>query len=706
MQFSGCCKERPLTHKMCLLAMVLVVLLTVLFFILGADVSSASVTHFLEDYNHQMLTLSNAAALGWWLHSTNVTEYNQNISLTKQANLDLFNSKAYFTAKKFIEAHKKGDLNLTDDALRQLQKVGQAALKGPERERLNSVMGNISLIFTHAELGEERDGEGNIHLTDGCQGKQTCLKLAPDLTEIFSKNRDYDYLSQLWWKWREVVGKKIRSLVPQMVELKNKMAQLNGFSDYGEQLRAKYETDGFEATVRRLNAQVAPLYRLVQAYVRDQLQETYNDTVIPSDGMLPASVLGDMWGRMWTEIYDIVEPYPNMTSMDRTPQMVQQNYTVRHMYDITDEFYTSMGLKPMPRLFYNRSMLERPKGREVECHATAWDFFDGEDFRIRMCTEVNFKDLETVHHEIGHVQYFMQYAHQPFVYRDGANDGFHEAIGELMGMTMASVSHLRHLGLLSETDTPHENSINYLMRTALKTVSTIPFHYVNDLWRWELYRGEIPQDSWNARYWELKKLHVGVQPPVDRTEEHLDIFNIFHVTHDYDMIRYFTRTILQFQFAEALCDAAGYQGPLHDCDFSTSEAAGAKLAAMLSLGASRHWKDAMEQLTGTRDMDASAMLRYFAPLQQWLEDYVKERNLTVGWPGQSDDVLEGGEHVEEGDTERRHAGSGLGDDGALKLTREKDKGEKGSGEEDEKVVTDLEGESRSHRIISDGWDIR
>jgi len=354
--------------------------------------------------------------------------------------------------------------------------------------------------------------------------------------------------------------------------------------------------------------------------------------VVDLQGTLPAHLLSDMWGRFWNNLYQFVEPFSGKPAIDPTEEMKKQNYTVRKMFQTGDDFYAAMGLYRVPDSFWKLSMLEKPEDREVICHATAWDFYDGNDFRIRMCTEeFKFQDLNTIHHELGHIQYQQQYKTLPQVYRDGANDGFHEAIGELMAMSGATPSHLFSIGLMDDLVQDEELDLNFLMSQALITISTLPYHLVNDVWRWRAFRGDYQEASWNAEYWALKEQILGVSAPTERSQEDLDPPTIFHINQDYDMIRYFTRTILQFQFAEKLCDISGHTGPLHRCDFSGSKEAGSALAKMLRLGSSKPWQDALEELTGEREMSARPILKFFEPLHQWLKKTNLENGDIVGW---------------------------------------------------------------------------
>ncbi|CAG0897557.1 unnamed protein product [Cyprideis torosa] len=418
-------------------------------------------------------------------------------------------------------------------------------------------------------------------------------------------------------------------------------------------MRDRYELESFEEDMLALYEQLRPLYMELHAYVRRKLYNQYGPDVIDLTGPIPSHILGDMWGRFWTNIYRICEPFENGASIDPTDEMIEQGYTTRRMFDMGDGFFRSMGLIVrvghkmfdmgdgffrsmgligVPDSFFELSMLERPEdGRDVSCHATAWDFLDGKDFRIKMCTEINFDYFLTIHHEMGHIQYFMQYAHQPIVYRDGAHDGFHEAIGEVMSMSVATPSHLYSVGLLENLEDNYETDINFLLLQSFGSVSTLPFHLVNDLWRWKAFRGDYEAGRWNEEFWKLKNEYVGVRPPVPRSSEDLDPPALFHISGDYDMMRYFTRTILQYQFQEKLCQAAGHQGPVYKCDFANSTEAGQILSTMLQLGRSLPWPDALEALTGSRNMDVRPLVNYFQPLYEFLQRTNAANGDVPGW---------------------------------------------------------------------------
>ncbi len=361
--------------------------------------------------------------------------------------------------------------------MRKLKFIGVRPLPPEEESELNSLISDMGGIYGSAKVCPPNSDEG-------------CVGLKPELSDIMANSKNFTERTYYWREWQNVVGRALKPKYERYVTLKNKRAVRNGYTDYGDEWRSKYETNGtFEADIMKLYAELEPLYKDLHAYVRRKLNLIYGDDVINIRGKLPASVLSDIWGRFWNNLYKDLVPYPNKPNLDPTEEMIKQYYTVRKMFETGDNFYAAMGLYRVPDTFYNFSMLEKPVDREVLCHATAWDFSDGKDFRIRMCTsDNNFDDLNTIHHELGHIQYYQHYKHLPFVFREGANDGFQEAIGELMAMSGATPKHLYALKLTNELIEDQEQDLNFLMRQALITISTLPFHLVNDLWRWKAFR--------------------------------------------------------------------------------------------------------------------------------------------------------------------------------------------------------------------------
>ncbi|MEQ2216555.1 hypothetical protein XENOCAPTIV_018087 [Xenoophorus captivus] len=337
-----------------------------------------------------------------------------------------------------------------------------------------------------------------------------------------------------------------------------------------------------------------------------------------------------MWSQTWNNLYDMMVPFPGKPFLDVTDQMVRQGYNVTHMFRVAEEFFTSLGLKEMPTEFWEKSMLVKPADREVVCHASAWDFYNRKDFRIKQCTTVTMEQLFTVHHEMGHIQYYLQYKDQPVGYRRGANPGFHEAIGDVMSLSVSTPKHLREINLLESLTYDNETDLNFLLKTALDEIAFLPFGYLVDYWRWDVFSGSTPPEKYNSAWWNLRTKYQGICPPTRRTEEHFDPGAKYHIPGNTEYMRYFISNILKFQVHEKLCEAANQTSPLHTCDIYHSVEAGAILKKVLEAGSSKPWPDVLEEAIGTREINGNSLLRYFDPIIKWLEE--QNVNETLGWP--------------------------------------------------------------------------
>ncbi|NND00594.1 MAG: peptidase M2 family protein, partial [Gammaproteobacteria bacterium] len=287
-----------------------------------------------------------------------------------------------------------------------------------------------------------------------------------------------------------------------------------------------------------------------------------------------------------------------------------------------------LGLPELPDSFYQNSMIKKPADRDVVCHASAWDMDNGNDPRIKQCVEINEEQLGTLHHELGHIYYYLMYKDLDPVFKGGAHDGFHEAIGDTIVLSMTP-GYLKKKGLIDEVVSSEQATINKQMKLALEKIAFLPFGKMIDEWRWKVFSGEIGPDQYNEGWWKLREEYQGIMPGVERSEADFDAGAKYHIPGNTPYTRYFLSFIMQFQFHKALCEAAGHSGPLHECSIYENEAAGKKLGAMLAMGQSKPWPDAMEALTGQREMDASAIIDYFAPLNAWLKKENEGRQ--CGW---------------------------------------------------------------------------
>ena len=446
--------------------------------------------------------------------------------------------------------------------------------------------------------------------------------------ELMRRLRDPKKLEEVWTKWHDY-AKVMKPDYAREVEIANEGAKELGFADVGALWRAGYDMppDEFTVEVDRLWNQVKPLYDDLHCYVRGKLNEKYGDDVVPLDQPIRADLLGNMWAQSWGELYDFIAPADADTGIDLNRLLVDEKYDPVKIVKTGEGFFSSLGFDPLPETFWERSQIVKPEGREVICHASAWDLDSRDDIRIKMCTVVGAEDFRTVHHELGHNYYQRAYKDLPNLFRGGANDGFHEAIGDTITLSITP-EYLRQIGLL-DTVPDASKDVGLLLAQALDGVAFLPFGLLVDKWRWEVFSGELTPDTYNSGWWKLREQYQGVRPPSERPADAFDPGAKYHIPGNTPYMRYFLARILQYQFYKAACQQAGWEGPLHRCSFYGSKEVGARLNAMLELGQSKPWQEALEAFTGERRMDGSAILAYYAPLSAWL----KEQNAgkTCGW---------------------------------------------------------------------------
>jgi len=453
-----------------------------------------------------------------------------------------------------------------------------------------------------------------------------------DIEAAMGTNRNPAELAEMWTSWHDDVGKPMKADYVKLVELSNQGAKGLGYADVGALWRSNYDMkpEEFEALTEKLWQQVKPLYEQLHCYTRTKLNEKYGDTVQKTTGPIRADLLGNMWAQEWGNIYDIVAPAgAGNLGYDIGELLQAKGYDPVKMVKAGENFYSSLGFAPLPTTFWERSQITKPADREVVCHASAWDIDNKDDLRIKMCTKVNADDFVTIHHELGHNYYQRAYNKQPSYYLDGANDGFHEAIGDTMALSITP-QYLVDIGLLDKAQVPAaDKDIGLLLRQAMDKVAFLPFGLMIDRWRWKVFSGEVTPDQYEAAWNQMRLQYQGIVPPTERPADAFDPGAKYHIPAVVPYTRYFLARLLQFQFYEAACRQAGWKGPLHRCSFYGNKQVGEKLDAMLELGASKPWPDALQVFTGSREMSGKPMLRYFAPLSAWLAKQNKGK--TCSW---------------------------------------------------------------------------
>lgn len=581
---------------------------------LAADSGATAAAAFVADAESQLSAYSDYAQRVAWVNSTHITDDTDFLNARAGAEGTLLTVKLAKQAAQF-----NATPGLSFDVRRKLDFLKQGiVLPAPDTPGAADELATLTT---------------RLQSTYG-KGKGTFKGVATggnDLEALMGTTRDPELTKEIWVSWHKV-GQPMRSDYVRMVEIANAGARELGFADTGAMWRSGYDmpADDFARMIDTLLAEVTPLYTDLHCYTRTKLNQKYGEAVQPATGPIRADLLGNMWAQDWSDIYDVVAPAgAGDIGYDVGALLTAKGYDPVKMVRTGEAFYSSLGFAPLPDTFWTRSQITKPADRDVVCHASAWNLDNKDDLRIKMCTKVNSTDFVTIHHELGHNYYQRAYNKQPLLYLNSANDGFHEAIGDFAALSVTP-DYLVRIGLLDVAKVPDPSKdIGLLLRQAMEKVPGMPWTALVDKWRWGVFSGATPPSGYNKAWTDLRLQYQGIIPPVARTETDFDAGAKFHIPGNTPYARYFLARILQFQFYEAACKQAGWKGPLHRCSVYGDKAVGARLNAMLEMGASRPWPDALEAFTGTRKMSGKAMLAYFAPLQGWLK--TQNKGQQCGW---------------------------------------------------------------------------
>ena len=581
---------------------------------------------FVAKVNADLKRLWTDSARADWVKNTYITDDTEVLSADAAEKVMVYLTKAIKEAARF-----DGVAGIDPDTRRTLDLLKLAAdLPSPtdaaKTTELAQIASKMTGLYGKGKVCDEWSKRSKFDTS-----KDGCLDLT-ELAKLMAESRDVGDLDKAWLGWHQVAP-PIRPLYQRYVDLVNEGSREIGYANVAALWKSRYDMppDAFEADMERLWTQVKPLYQDLHCYVRAKLADKYKGKVDPA-GTIPANLLGNMWAQEWGNVYPLVEPNKGQASLDVTAALVKKKYDALKMVKLGEGFFTSLGLKPLPESFYQRSMLTKPRDREVVCHASAWDVTYENDVRIKMCIDVDEENLVTIHHELGHIYYYQYYHQLPVLYQQGANDGFHEAIGDAIALSV-NPEYLVKVGVLDKAPANNEKAlINVQLKDALDKIAFLPFGYLMDKWRWDVFSGKTKPEQYNARWWELRRKYQGIDAPGGpRDETSFDPGAKYHIPANVPYARYFLARVLQFQLHRSLCKAAGHTGPLHTCSIYGSKDAGARMQRLLELGASRPWPEALKVATGETQLDATAILDYFAPLQAWLK--TQNAGKQCGWPG-------------------------------------------------------------------------
>jgi peptidyl-dipeptidase A len=568
---------------------------------------------FLTRAESELAAMNKEAAQAFWNQATDINPETNAAAAEAGA-------KATTLAVSLANESKKFDVSqLPPDLARKMQILrGGITIPAPSRDGAAEELSKLTTDLDAAYGTGKFEYKGQMITLD-------------EASTIIETSRNPNETKAVWEGWR-TISPPMKDNYAAMVTLANEGARELGYPSLDQMWLSGYDMppEEMEAEVQRLWTQVQPLYKELHCYTRMKLNQKYGDAVQPATGPIRADLLGNMWAQQWSSIYDIVKPADSAPlKYDLTQRLVDKGYTPIKMVETGEAFFVSLGLAPLPKTFWERSMIVRPEGKEVQCHASAWDLDDEEDVRIKMCTEVNSEDFYTVHHELGHNFYQRAYKDQDFLYKNGAHDGFHEAIGDFIGLSITP-EYLKQIGLITAEEMPGPDSDTaLLMQTALDKIAFLPFALTVDGWRWDVLSGKTAPENYNQAWWDLRLKNQGLVPPAPRPADAFDPGAKYHIPGNTPYLRYFLSFILQFQFHKAACEQAGWEGPLHRCSIYNNKDVGERFNAMLEAGASQPWPDTLEKFTGTRQMDGSAIIEYFDPLMV----YLKEQNegQACGW---------------------------------------------------------------------------
>jgi peptidyl-dipeptidase A len=582
----------------------------------GALINEAKA--FVKEMDAELRTLYVNASVAAWANETDITPEHEAAAAKAGAEQAKGITRWIKASRKFDSVRDKLD-ETTRRQLVLLQFAGQPAPDDPKKaDELARLGTEMSSLY----------GKGKV--CSSVKGQEQCKDIE-GLSKVLQTTRKPAEALAAWQGWHENVGRAERDLFVQFVALANDGARGVGFDNLAEMWKSGYDmpAEAFEAETDRLYAQMKPFYEQLHCYTRRKLNKRYGDAVVPKTGPIPAHLLGNMWAQSWGWLYDELEPFPGEPPVDVTPTLAKSGaYDERKMVQIAEGFYTSLGFPALPATFWERSMFAKPPGKEVVCHASAWDVTFSNDLRIKMCIQKTQEDLNVIHHELGHNYYFAAYYQLPTLFQNGANDGFHEAIGDTVVLSMTP-GYLKEKGLLKKAVKSDKVRLNRQMQRALEKIAFLPFGLVVDKWRWDVFSGKVGPEQFNEHWWKLRQEYQGIQPAVARSATDFDPGAKYHVPANVPYMRYFLAAVLQFQFHRALCKNAGHTGPLDECSVYGNKAAGDAFWKMHTLGASKPWQDALFELTGQREMDATAILDYFAPLTAWLEK--QNQGQACGW---------------------------------------------------------------------------
>ena len=565
---------------------------------------------FLDDYTNTFKQLYYEASEAEWAANTRIvagdTINAYNVQKTGEAIAAFTGSKEVIEKTRgFLEHKDKLDLVQT----RQLETILYTAASNPQTvSEIVSKKIAASAAQDEALFGFDFKVDGNSVTTGEIDGV------------LRTSNNEAERLKN--WEASKEVGAELKDGLENLVSLRNQTVQALGYDDYFSYQVSDYgmSRDEMMTEMKNMVQEVWPLYRELHTWARYKLADQFKQEV---PDYLPAHWLPNRWGQDWSPLVSVEGLDIDAALADKSEEWIIKE---------GEDFFVSIGFDPLPESFYKKSsMLPAPADAEFKKnnHASAWHMDLENDLRCLMSVEPTAEYYETIHHELGHIYYYQAYTNPdvPPLLREGANRGYHEAIGSLLGLAAMQKPFLAAKGLV-DADTKVDETQN-LLKEALSYVVFLPFAAgVMSEFENSLYAENLPKSEYNKKWWELAKKYQGMVPPTERGEEFCDAASKTHINNDaaqyYD---YAISYILLFQFHDHIAKNILNQDP-HATNYFGSKEVGTFLYDIMKQGVNCDWNEVLKENLGT-GMSAKPMLDYFAPLMDYLKTQNKGRIHTL-----------------------------------------------------------------------------
>ncbi|KAK0396922.1 hypothetical protein QR680_001913 [Steinernema hermaphroditum] len=583
---------------------------------------------WMNGYTNEAQKILYQVAVAGWNYFTNVQPNNKDALDEAEDALALFVKSSSKQAKQFDISKMNNPFLKREFEI--LTVDGMSALDAEKYGEFNEVNAKINRDFINTEICEFK-------------GQNPCIIKFTDLAAILNNEKDLRKSAALWKFWRETIGPKLSSQYEKLMKLTNEAAQLNGFGNGRDMWLSPFELSSRSSppkvnimkSAEKIYEQILPFYQQIHAYMRRQLTAVFKDkSALSKDGAIPAHMLKSVSADNWSGLYQETKPFEENEghAEEILGSFHRLNYTSKTMFIQAYRYFKYLGFGKLPTSFWKNSVFTRSWSKDMLCNPpAAYDMRDGNDFRVKACSQLGETDFKLAHKLMAQVFYQYQYKKQPLPFRESANPSVQTAIANAFGILSTNYDYLKSADLLADDTVKGEAvRINNLYREALIDFVKLPFDVVADKWRFEVFEGKINSSNWNSEWWKLKTQYQGVKAPFARKNDDFDPIASSAIAQSHSpALRHVVSYVMQFQILKALC------GNSHSLDLGCipDKEVIANVKRVMMQGASINWLEALEQITGDKELDAKPMLDYYAPLISWLSNTNEHDEMYLGWDG-------------------------------------------------------------------------